>query len=789
MVEDTRRLLRGSGASQPLGPVLVKSAREYPQPRIGPPPANVSKTPRLKEQAVRPEANPGAASAGASAGPTPPTSAAPADGAVRSPAKRDRRAAAAASAAGADREGAQTGEGNPGPVEQSRGPEGHVGKLEIMHRQSASDPVLSVPPRKGAMTREKSHEALDRVQALWIEEDVVPRKAIAPRQYAGGTARPHVAVVHPGDAVGGASPVDSLLAQERVRDLSRKVAALETERAAAQQHASEAQASYEALEARFEAMRQQFDDLRQTKSIADQTSSLLETAMKDRQPLTWLLDSAIPLAVRGMGAVCGLVRTFDDQLKLSDYSHYEDDSFKLPLAYEAIVNEVYQNDEFFWTWDEVPGTVIVAQRLDVGGETFGAAIFAFRGQMMNKKAIAGHCVHMHAWCNVVDKYLASVAAMRKKHALSKTISDALKDPVLDDGLSEAMQIVSQQVEFDDLLLVFSFESDEETKSLYYKVIRRGKLVHDSRRMGVDDETHCLIAGAVETISQGPSTALRAELGLASGAVEEVSIGSAAAGGKLGCLVVARTAAHDFTVFDREIVDQFADYITQRIVNFSSEWRRLTAFFSADTTRRLLKEANYHQKYLTPRQVDVAILYSDICSFTKLSEQILVDAQKVALLIDIWSKGVVDIIWDTNGVLDKLVGDCVIAFWGPPFYDESPRTSCMWALEAARRISAFTLTLCDHPELPELRGVKTAVSTGLNFTQACLGIIGPNNDLTCFSSGMNNTARLQGQAAHSEILCMTDFCDVLGKPSLFGEIDEFQAKNVKDPLKFRRVLQP
>ena len=55
----------------------------------------------------------------------------------------------------------------------------------------------------------------------------------------------------------------------------------------------------------------------------------------------------------------------------------------------------------------------------------------------------------------------------------------------------------------------------------------------------------------------------------------------------------------------------------------------------------------------------------------LSETILKTPAKVAELVETWSRDAVDIVWQHGGVFDKMVGDCVIALFGPPFYDETP----------------------------------------------------------------------------------------------------------------------
>ena len=84
------------------------------------------------------------------------------------------------------------------------------------------------------------------------------------------------------------------------------------------------------------------------------------------------------------------------------------------------------------------------------------------------------------------------------------------------------------------------------------------------------------------------------------------------------------------------------------------------------------------------------------------------------------------------------------------------------------------------------GVAIGVATGLNFCPLFVGLFGPNEAYTGFSSGMNNTARLQGVATRDEILCMDTFVSTLGSDEGFGPEQQAQVKNVADPLRYRKL---
>jgi class 3 adenylate cyclase len=88
-------------------------------------------------------------------------------------------------------------------------------------------------------------------------------------------------------------------------------------------------------------------------------------------------------------------------------------------------------------------------------------------------------------------------------------------------------------------------------------------------------------------------------------------------------------------------------------------------------------------------------------------------------------------------------------------------------------------------LEMLREPGLAVSTGVNLAPLFVGQFGPNSNFTGFSSGMNNTARLQGCAAKNEVLVMQSAIEALGPHHAFrfGPARTMAVKNVAEPLAF------
>jgi class 3 adenylate cyclase len=161
---------------------------------------------------------------------------------------------------------------------------------------------------------------------------------------------------------------------------------------------------------------------------------------------------------------------------------------------------------------------------------------------------------------------------------------------------------------------------------------------------------------------------------------------------------------------------------------------------------------------------------------------------------------VEILWKHGGVFDKMGGDCVIGIFGPPFFRTDRVARIAAAVKAAREILSFTVGLETDPELEKIassgvvRGLGVAV--GINLCPASVGLFGPNQDFTAFSSGMNQTARLQSLAGFREILLMdtaqaqlANSKDAALRDATYEGPAESPVKNVAKPLRFYRVKFP
>lgn len=518
---------------------------------------------------------------------------------------------------------------------------------------------------------------------------------------------------------------------------------------------------------RVAALEAEVDRLRRERALSDALDERLELALRDKEPLEWVMPSLLDLLAHHTGARGACVATLDESLSERVFTQGA-------AAFEPSLLSTEGRVELG------PASFALVHPLDVAGEPFGRAIAFFDAAPADDAASL-----LERFAEILDNHLAAIALSRRKYEVVRALSDALKDPVLARGLSRACELLQRQIDFDDLVLVFRHEESLEGSVLRYRIYRDGKLAHrggDVTDPGLDH----FVREHAAAFLDGDDRPFRERFGLRRYR-EEVLITGVRSARVIGRMLVTSRRG-EFHTADRELLDRFADYLRQRIVDFNREWRRLSTIFNAQTCSRLLLEEEYVERWLRPREHEIAILYADLAGFTRVCEQVLRTPEAIGRLVNTWSSRAVSALWRHGGVFDKMVGDCVIGLFGPPFFDRPREARCRDALAAALDIRALTRALADEPDLGLDPRAPLDLAVGLHLAPASVGFFGPNDDYTAFSSGMNNTARLQGLATGGEILCMQPFVDALGAPARFGERRTAVVKNVEDALVFRALTE-
>ena len=514
--------------------------------------------------------------------------------------------------------------------------------------------------------------------------------------------------------------------------------------------------------------------------LVNDVDELVEHAMLTRAPLAEVIPAALDRLLKYLPSASLAARLADESGDWHTYSR------PLEAIEDITLDQVMSQLEHTGSDRvETDTAVVYGQRLDMSVHFLGGVVAAFDGHHNEAERDYVQKALFH-WAEMIDNYVGSVRdAVVKQRALT-VISDGLKHPILEEAIENGIAAVTRYVNVDAFAVVCQSDEVMERSSHAYR-IRVSKHLTYSSAAELDPRVEELVENAVHRLlrEEEVDEVLR-ELGFRDAFVHDVPIY-----GLDETRIVGRVAVGSIdrlTPFEHDILDRFADYLRQRVVDFSREWRGLSRTFPINVVERLLREPNYRARFLAPREEEVAVLFTDISGFTRLSEQILKSPKEIGQLIDRWSRHVVDIIWETGGVFDKMVGDCIIGLWGPPFFDATGAERCSAAVDAARRIRDYTAALATDPQFHELRGhdFQMNVATGVNYCPMFVGLFGPDESFTGFSSGMNNAARLQGVAEAGEVLCMDRVVEQLDGEHLFGPKQSASVKNVVEPLHYRAL---
>lgn len=135
---------------------------------------------------------------------------------------------------------------------------------------------------------------------------------------------------------------------------------------------------------------------------------------------------------------------------------------------------------------------------------------------------------------------------------------------------------------------------------------------------------------------------------------------------------------------------------------------------------------------------VAILFSDIRSFTTISEGYNPD--ELVAELNRYFEIMVDIIMEHGGIIDKYIGDAIMAFFGAPV---KHKNDALNAVAVALKMQSALRTF--NSELEERGKPKFVTGIGVNYGVVTVGNIGSQKkmDYTIIGDNVNLGSRLEG----------------------------------------------
>jgi adenylate cyclase len=247
------------------------------------------------------------------------------------------------------------------------------------------------------------------------------------------------------------------------------------------------------------------------------------------------------------------------------------------------------------------------------------------------------------------------------------------------------------------------------------------------------------------------------------------------------------------------------------VRSSDELGALTASFNYFVQELRAKAAMKETfgKYVDPRILDrvldaniaadaaggrevMTVAFGDLVGFTSMSER-LTPANMVRLLNRHFGLQA-QAVQDHQGIVDKFIGDSIMAFWGPPFVSDSDHAvrACRAALA---QLDAIDILRRELPELTGLRRDTPAIDLriGLATGEVIVGNIGSENtrSFTVIGDTVNLAARLEAANRFygTRILVSENVARDAGPQFEMRELDAIAVKGKIEPVQIFELLGP
>ena len=143
---------------------------------------------------------------------------------------------------------------------------------------------------------------------------------------------------------------------------------------------------------------------------------------------------------------------------------------------------------------------------------------------------------------------------------------------------------------------------------------------------------------------------------------------------------------------------------------------------------------------------IAVLFSDIRGFTSMAERL--PPQTVVRILNDYFSEMTPIVFEHQGMLDKYMGDNLMALFGVPYESEDAAVNAVAAAVAMqRRLQELS------PELKEETLADISVGIGISYGTGTVGYIGSKErtDYTAVGDVVNLAARLEKQARAGQII--------------------------------------
>jgi adenylate cyclase len=232
---------------------------------------------------------------------------------------------------------------------------------------------------------------------------------------------------------------------------------------------------------------------------------------------------------------------------------------------------------------------------------------------------------------------------------------------------------------------------------------------------------------------------------------------------------------------------FAIYTINMLFGYLFETRsrqHMDSLFGQYVPPDLVKEMSRDPEHysLESRKMELSVLFTDIRSFTTISEGL--EADELSELMDEYLTPMTEIVHHSKGTIDKYIGDAVMAFWGAPiFHPHHAEQAVKAGLDMLKALDVLNADF-SKKGWPDIR-----IGVGVNTGVMSVGNMGSRfrRAYTVLGDAVNLGSRLEGITKHYGVDFIVNETTANDAPRYaFRELDKVRVKGKEKPV---TILEP
>jgi len=240
----------------------------------------------------------------------------------------------------------------------------------------------------------------------------------------------------------------------------------------------------------------------------------------------------------------------------------------------------------------------------------------------------------------------------------------------------------------------------------------------------------------------------------------------------------------FIIFN--LISSFILSIIFYFIRNKDDMKEIKSAFASKVSKEVMDDIlTTHSK--NARKERVSIFFSDIVSFTKISQTIK-DSEDLSNYINRYMETMSNIIVKEKGTIDKFIGDAIMAYWNPELlnFDNHQDLALTAAINQIYALNELNKINRQNNQ-PNIQ-----IRIGLHYGEVWIGEIGSKtrNDYTIIGQNVNTTAFLEqaGKYYKARIIISEDFKRMLKQEYVIIKIDCIKIKGTNSSLNIYEVFK-